>query len=87
MEILYFSSGVFIVAFLYAVISVFKLRQQIDFLKIETDQIHNLRKIEIGDIDRQISELAREIATAQDELYRFVDSRVDKLEDRLTKNS
>jgi archaellum component FlaC len=33
------------------------------------------------------NELAREIATAQDELYRFVDSRVDKLEDRLTKNS
>ena len=33
------------------------------------------------------NDLAREIATAQDELYRFVDSRVDKLEDRLTKNS
>jgi hypothetical protein len=33
------------------------------------------------------TELAREVATAQDELYRFVDSRVDKLEDRLTKNS
>jgi hypothetical protein len=33
------------------------------------------------------NELAREVATAQDELYRFVDSRVDKLEDRLTKNS
>lgn len=41
----------------------------------------------VKSLEEYSNELAREIATAQDELYRHIDSRVDKLENRLTKNS
>jgi len=76
MEVLFYSLGVLTVAFLYAVVSVFKLRQQIKQLEIykqETDQ-------NVWDLSRNISDQA-------DEIYRTLDSRLDKLEDRLTKNS
>ena len=80
MEILLFSSGVLAVALVYAVVSVFKLKQRVDFLEIEKDQIHNLRQIEIGDANRRIEE-------AVNEIYRSMDSRLDKLEHKLTANS
>ena len=98
MDILYFSSGMLTVAFLYAVVGVFKLKQRVDFLEIEKDQLHNLRNIAIDEVNKQIEDtkretdqsvwdLSRNISDQADELYRFVDSRVDKLEARLTKNS
>ena len=80
MEILLFSSGVLAVALIYAVVSVFKLKQRVDFLKIDIDQLHNLRAIEIDDVNRRINNNA-------DELYRTLDSRLDKLEHKLTANS
>jgi len=80
MEILLFSSGVLAVALVYAVVSVFKLKQRVDFLEIEKDQIHNLRQIEIGDANRRIDE-------AVNEIYRSMDSRLDKLEHKLTADS
>ena len=76
MNILYFSSGILAVAFCYAVVGVFKLRQQVKQLetyKQETDQ-------NVWDLSRNISDQA-------DEIYRHIDSRLDKLENRLTKNS
>ena len=76
MEILLFSSGVLAVALVYAVVSVFKLKQRVDFLEREKDQIHNLRQIEIGDANKRIDE-------AVDSIYRSMDSRLDKLEHRL----
>ena len=80
MEILLFSSGVLTVALVYAVVGVFKLKQRVDFLEIEKDQIHNLRQIEIGDANRRIDE-------AVNDIYRSMDSRLDKLEHKLTADS
>jgi len=80
MEIFYFSSGIVAVALIYAVAGVFKLRQQVDFLKVDIDQLHNLRVIEIDDVNRRIKDDVNDV-------YRAMDSRLDKLEDRLTKNS
>lgn len=80
MEIFYFSSGIVAVALIYAVAGVFKLRQQVDFLKIDIDQLHNLQAIEVDGMDRRIKDDV-------DDVYRTMDSRLDKLEDRLTKNS
>ena len=76
MEILLFSSGILTVALVYAVVGVFKLKQRVDFLEIEKDQLHNLRQIEVGDANRRIDE-------AVDSIYRSMDSRLDKLEHRL----
>lgn len=76
MEILYFSSGILTVALAYAVVGVFKLKQRVEFLEIEKDQLHNLRQIEVGDANRRIDE-------AVDSIYRTMDSRLDKLEHRL----
>jgi len=55
---------------------VFKLKQRVEFLEIEKDQLHNLRQIEVGDANRRIDE-------AVDSIYRSMDSRLDKLEHRL----
>ena len=76
MEILYFSSGILTVALAYAVVGVFKLKQRVEFLEIEKDQLHNLRQIEVGDANRRIDE-------AVENIYRAMDSRLDKLEHRL----
>ena len=76
MEILYFSSGILTVALAYAVVGVFKLKQRVEFLEIEKDQLHNLRQIEVGDANRRIDE-------AVSDIYRAMDSRLDKLEHRL----
>ena len=78
MEILYFSSGILTVALAYAVVGVFKLKQRVEFLEIEKDQLHNLRQIEVGDANRRIDE-------AVSDIYRSMDSRLDKLEHRLNK--
>ena len=78
MEILYFSSGILTVALAYAVVGVFKLKQRVEFLEIEKDQLHNLRQIEVGDANRRIDE-------AVSDIYRAMDSRLDKLEHRLKK--
>ena len=78
MEILYFSSGILTVALAYAVMGVFKLKQRVEFLEIEKDQLHNLRQIEVGDANRRIDE-------AVENIYRAMDSRLDKLEHRLNK--
>ena len=98
MEILYFSSGMLTVAFLYAVVGVFKLKQRVSFLEIDKDQLHNLRNIAIDEVNRKIEttkqetdqnvwDLSRNISDQADEIYRHIDSRLDKLETRLTKNS
>ena len=78
MEILYFSSGILTVALAYAVVGVFKLKKRVEFLEIEKDQLHNLRQIEVGDANRRIDE-------AVSDIYRAMDSRLDKLEHRLNK--
>ena len=78
MEILYFSSGILTVALAYAVMGVFKLKQRVEFLEIEKDQLHNLRQIEVSDANRRIDE-------AVENIYRAMDSRLDKLEHRLNK--
>ena len=78
MELFYFSSGILTVALAYAVVGVFKLKQRVEFLEIEKDQLHNLRQIEVGDANRRIDE-------AVSDIYRSMDSRLDKLEHRLNK--
>jgi len=80
MDILYFSSGMLTVAFLYAVVGVFKLKQQVKQLENFAEDIQRQTDQNLFDTSRHLSEQA-------DEIYRFVDSRVDKLEARLTKNS
>ena len=107
MEVLFYSLGILTVAFIYAVVNVFKLKQRVDFLEIDKDQLHNLRQIEIKDLSRQFNEemnaLYREmdtrindhavqplketnegIAREIEDIYRMVDSRLDKLENKLT---
>jgi hypothetical protein len=54
MEIIYFSMGVLSVALVYAVVGVFKLRTQVQFLKVDIDQLHNLRKIEVDELHRRV---------------------------------
>ena len=54
MEVIYFSMGVLSVALTYAVIGVFKLRTQVQFLKVDIDQLHNLRKIEVDELHRRV---------------------------------
>jgi len=54
MEVIYFSMGVLSVALTYAVVGVFKLRTQVQFLKIDIDQLHNIRKIEVDELHRRI---------------------------------
>ena len=78
MEILYFSSGILTVALAYAVVGVFKLKKRVEFLEIEKDQLHNLRQVEVSDANRRIDE-------AVSDIYRSMDSRLDKLEHRLNK--
>jgi len=48
MEILYFSSGILVVALTYAVAGVFKLRQKVQHLDNGVDDVH--RRID-GDMD------------------------------------
>ena len=55
MEIIYYSMGVLSVALAYAVVGVFKLRTQVQFLKVDIDQLHNLRKIEVDELHRRIN--------------------------------
>jgi len=54
MEVIYYSMGVLSVALAYAVVGVFKLRTQVQFLKVDIDQLHNLRKIEVDELHRRI---------------------------------
>ena len=54
MEVIYFSMGVLSVALAYAVAGVFKLRTQVQFLKVDIDQLHNLRKIEVDELHRRV---------------------------------
>ena len=54
MEIIYFSMGIVATALAYAVVGVFKMRKQVDFLKIDIDQLHNISKIEDDELHRRI---------------------------------
>ena len=67
MEILYFSSGILLVALAYAVRGVFKLNSRVDGTERGLEDAHN------------------RVDSITDELYRALDSRLDKLEHRLTK--
>jgi hypothetical protein len=99
MEVLFYSLGVLTVAFLYAVVSVFKLNKKIDYLEnvveehkrqtnIEYNEIYREMDIRINDHATQpLRETNENVAREVEDIYRMVDSRIDKLEDRLTKNS
>ena len=74
MEIIYFSMGVLSTALAYAVVGVFKLRKQVDFLKIDIDQLHNIRKIEVDELHRRIDTCEASKTKDVDELHRRVDT-------------
>jgi len=61
MEILYFSSGILAVALIYAVVGVFKLRQQVQHLDNGVDDVHRR-------IDGNIDEIYRTLDSRLDKL-------------------
>ena len=67
MEILYFSSGILLVALAYAVRGVFKLNSRVD------------------GTERGLEDAHKRVDSVTDELYRALDSRLDKLDHRLKK--
>ena len=93
MEITSFILGVSAVAVIVVVVVTFmnnkqikELNKQIENLKSTDDNIdNNMYNLEI-----RILDTIREVDTNQrrenEEIYRFVDSRVDKLEDKIYKN-
>jgi hypothetical protein len=77
MEILYFGLGMLTVALVYAVVGVFRLRKLFKRVSVRN------RKA-ISSLEKFTEEISREVGVAQDEMYRYIDSRLDKLENRLT---
>ena len=67
MEILYFSSGILLVALAYVVRGVSKLNSRVDGTERGLEDAHN------------------RVDLVTEELYRTLDSRLDKLEHRLKK--
>ena len=67
MEILYFSSGILLVALAYAVRGVSMLNSRVD------------------GTERGLEDAHKRVDSVTDELYRALDSRLDKLEHRLKK--
>jgi len=77
MEILYFGLGMLSVAIVFAVGSVFKLKRM-----FKKSSVRNRKAI--NNLESFAEDISREVATSQDEMYRYIDSRLDKLENRLT---
>jgi len=78
MELLIFSSGILAVALVYAVVGVFKLKQQVDHLKTSAGTLSDIIQINDEKTDKRITDEVNDI-------YRTLDSRLDKLEHRLNK--
>ena len=78
MELLIFSSGILSVALVYAVVGVFKLKQQVDHLKTSAGTLGDVIQINDEKTDKRITDEVNDI-------YRTLDSRLDKLEHRLNK--
>ena len=99
MEVLFYSLGVLTVAFLYAVVSVFKLNKKIDYIEDIVEEHKRQTNTEYNEIYREIDvrinhhavqplkETNENVANEVEYLQRTIDSRIDKLEARLTKNS
>ena len=96
MEVLFYSLGVLTVAFLYAVVSVFKLNKKIDYLENVVEEHKRQTSIEYNEIYREMDtrindhatqplrETNENVAREVEDIYRMVDSRLDKLENKLT---
>jgi predicted Holliday junction resolvase-like endonuclease len=96
MEVLFYSLGVLTVAFLYTVVSVFKLNKKVDSLEDSVESEKKQMSIELNEIYREmdvrinhhatqpIREINENIAHEIEYLQRTIDSRVDKLENKLT---
>ena len=93
METLSFILGVGAVAAIVVIVVTFmnnkqikELNKQIENLKSTDNNIYN----NIDNLEIRILDTIREVDTNQrrenEEIYRFVDSRVDKLEDKIYKN-
>ena len=93
MEITSFILGVGAVAAIVVIVVTFmnnkqikELNKQIENLKSTDNNIYN----NIDNLEIRILDTIREVDTNQrrenEEIYRFVDSRVDKLEDKIYKN-
>jgi len=99
MEVLFYSLGVLTVAFLYVVVSVFKLNKKIDYIEDIVEEHKRQTNIEYNEIYREmdvrinhhavqpLKETNENVANEVEYLQRTIDSRIDKLEARLTKNS
>jgi len=77
MEILYFSLGMLTVAIVFAVGSVFKLKRM-----FKKSSVRNRKSI--NQLERDVDHIHSRINENTDELYRTIDSRLDKLEHRLS---
>jgi len=96
MEVLFYSLGVLTVAFLYAVVSVFKLNKKINYLENVVEEHKRQTNIEYNEIYREmdvrinhhatqpLKEINQNVANEVEYLQRTIDSRLDKLETRLT---
>ena len=79
MEILYFSLGATTVALGYAVVGVFRLNKRFKRTSVRS------RK-GINHLERGLDDLNDRVSRDIDEVYRTIDSRLDKLEHRLASN-
>ena len=86
MDILYFILGTFTGATLYAVVGVVKLTRQVKELENSTDSFdrdfNRLEETIYNNIGKDIDNTSHEIS----EIYRQMDSRLDKLDHRVHQN-
>ena len=77
MEFLYFVLGIVSVGFLYSVVGVFKLKKELRDFQTSFD-------FSSSNFDNEMSSFRQGIDGEITEIYRTIDSRLDKLENRLT---
>jgi hypothetical protein len=76
MEILYFSLGAVTVALAYAVVGVFRLNRRLKRVAVRS-------KKGVSYVERGLDDISSRLDSEVNELYRTIDSRLDKLEHRL----
>ena len=91
METLYFILGALSVVALFAIVSVFKIKGELKKFTIdESSRTHDLLGRSIDELEnnliRKIEEIERQVQQDSSEIYRYVDSRNDKMADGIAKN-
>lgn len=98
METLYFILGALSVVTLFAVVSVFRIKGELkEFAQDETGRMHDLLGRSVDDlekdlqdrldmIERRIDQEIDRVNEKESSLFRYIDSRTDKLADGISKH-